>query len=160
MNRRTSNYARYDTSRLPVIVPVSTWSHIANYHGVETPPAAAGFPTTLQAYLPGVAQAAAAYEAASDPRAQVELLKARIRNMQGMKEKMPIAAIFYDNEIAKLRAKLRAAQANVNTAVEKDQATRDWRKLGYTFSGIGILIGAAVLGLVLISGARLARGGR
>lgn len=158
MNRRTSNYTRYDTGRLPVIHPVSTWAHLANYHGPDVPPAAApALPQALQAYLPGVAQAAAAYEAAGDPRQQVELYKAKIQNLQAMKARIPLAAVFYDGEIAKLRAKLRAAQAQVSVATEKDQATRDWRKLGYTISGVGILLGAAVIGVVLIGGARLAR---
>ena len=161
MSRQT-RYARYDAGRLPVPVPVRTWSHLT-YDGLGADaapaPAAAALPGgfDLQKYLPSAAQAYATYEAAADPRAQVELLKAKIANMRTMKAKVPFAAVFYDNEIAKLQAKLRAAQSQVGVAKEKEQATRDWRQLGFTVSGVGILIGAALLGVLVIGGARLAR---
>lgn len=164
MTRRTSNYVRFDGRQTPVGSPVWTRSYLANYNGfgadAVTPGAAAAPPIfdQIKGMLAPAAQAYATYEQSSDPRQQVELYKAKIGNMRTMKAKFPALAFFYANEITKLQAKLRAAQAQVGVAAEKDQATRDWRKLGYTASGVGIVIGLGFLGLLLVGGARIARG--
>lgn len=159
MSRRSTLYVRYDHSLRPVAVPVIGWSHVLNGNGygadTAVPPTT---PASLQQYFAPAAQAIAAYEQSSDPRVQVELLKAKIHNMQSMKAKFPAFSFFYDNEIAKLKARLKAVSAQVATAAEKDQATKDWRKLGYTASGVGILVGIGLLGLIVIGGAKLVAG--
>lgn len=151
---RMGRYARFDVGRRPVIVPVTTWAHL-------TLDGLGGFGAAdldIRAILPEAAKAYAQYEAAAEPKTQVELLKAKISNMKAMRERMPIAAIFYDNEIAKLQARLRAAQSKLGVAKEGEQAKRDWRSLGFAVSGVGILIGVSLLGLVIAKTIKASRG--
>lgn len=146
---RMGRYARFDVGRRPVIVPVTTWAHL-------TLDGLGGF--SAADLLPEAAKAYAQYEAAAEPKTQVELLKAKISNMKAMRERMPIAAIFYNNEIAKLQARLRAAQSKLGVAKEGEQAKRDWRSLGFTAAGVGILIGVSLLGLVIAKTIKASRG--
>lgn len=79
-----------------------------------------------------------------------EELRARIANLQGMKRRIPALAIYYDNQIAKLQARLVALQR-----VEKRSAT--WRGLGQAGLGVGIFLGFSLSALALSSALRSGR---
>lgn len=85
----------------------------------------------------------------------VEVLKAKIRNHRRMRDMMPPgpARVIYQNEIDKLKAKLRAAEQAKRVELESQQATREWRVLGYTLTGTGVFVGiAGALALLSIAG--------
>lgn len=83
----------------------------------------------------------------------VEVLRAKIRNYKGMKRKLPWLAWWYDNEIRKMEAKLRAAKV-----ARADE--RSWFIMGQTVTATGVFVGGATI-LALVSLARyLERGNR
>jgi hypothetical protein len=118
---------------------------------------ATAVPSDAADYLPKIAETVAAYTQSSDPRVQIAVLKQRIANHEKMKRAMPFAAVFYDNEIAKMRAKIAALREKAAVAREGEQATRTWRTLGFTGAGLGIVLGASLVALTFVGMARLAR---
>ena len=93
---------------------------------------------------------------------QVKLYEQKIANYEKMKRTPPYSIVpgtlWYDNEIAKMRAKLAAARQNLALTREGEDATRQWRSLGQTALGVGIVAGIAIVTLLTVSTARVARG--
>lgn len=118
------------------------------------------FANQFQAFLPTAVQAVSALTE-GDARTQVNLLEAKIRNYENMKRTPPYNVIpgvlWYDNEIAKMRARLTAARQKLALTREGESATRDWRTLGQTALGVGIVAGVALVMLTLAGTARVAR---
>lgn len=118
------------------------------------------FADQFQAYLPTAVQAVSALTE-GDARTQVNLLEAKIRNYETMKRTPPYnvvpGTLWYDNEIAKMRARLIAARQKLALTREGESATRDWRNLGQTALGVGIVAGVALVMLTLAGTARVAR---
>jgi hypothetical protein len=101
----------------------------------------ASTPTTpIQQALPTVLKTAQTLLESDDAYENAAVIQAKIQNYRKMKAQFPILATFYDNEINKLQAKLTAAQRQTTLQAETEQATRDWRTVGYAIG-----IGAAVL---------------
>ena len=125
------------------------------------PPPATTPLAQFQSYLPTVAQAASAYVESSDPRIQVRVYEQKIRNYEQMKRTPPYnvvpGVLWYDNEIAKMRAKLAAARENLALAHEGEQATRQWRSLGQASIGVSIVAGVAVVTLLVAMTAQTTR---
>ena len=99
--------------------------------------------------LPIALQAASALLGPQDAYEDVGVLEAKIKNYQGMKRKFPLLAGWYDNEIRKMKAKLEAAKRRTSLQAEGEQATREWRTLGYALAAGGVLVlvgGAVALG--------------
>lgn len=95
---------------------------------------------------------------AQDPRKQVALYKAKIQNLEQLKAKMPSLSGLYDRQINKLKAKLSAAEQQLQVRYESEAATRQWRGLGQAGIGVGIVVGVAALGLIGAATYRLAKG--
>lgn len=100
--------------------------------------ATAALPAVLDAFAP------------TDAVQAVGVYTAKIANMKRMKRQFPFLATFYDNEIAKLRAKLKAAKRKVVLQKEGEGATRDWRGLGQSaiIAGVALLLGLTTLAVV------------
>lgn len=71
-----------------------------------------------------------------------EEIDAKIANLTAMKQKIPALALYYDNQIRKLRAR-RTALAR------SEQHTGQWRSLGQTAVGVGIAFGGALTVFVI-----------
>jgi hypothetical protein len=115
----------------------------------------------FQSYLPAVAQAASAYTESNDPRVQVKVYEQKIKNYQKMKTTPPYnlvpGVLWYDNEIAKLKAKLAAAKEKLTLSQEGEKSARQWRSLGQTAVGVSIVAGIAIVTLLAVTAARVAR---
>lgn len=138
--------------------PARTPQQVAFYPGPEALPwgedsaasTSTSTPSGFQAYVPTLVQAAGAYVESTDSR----VYEQKIRNYQKMRETPPYnivpGTLWYDNEIAKMRAKL-------ITAREKEQVTREWRVLGQTAAGVSILAGIAAVTLIVVATAQVAK---
>lgn len=149
----------------PRIVDVPAYFSMAGYRyrhkgdfGADEEPedvsATAQAPSALTALLPSVLEAVAS---GGDPRVQVELYEAKIKNMKAMKRKLPFLAWFYENEIRKLKAKKRAAEEKLVLKKESEASTRTWRNIGRAAAGVGIIAGIGVATLLFASASRVAR---
>lgn len=145
--------------------PVHSGFSSARGFGLADTPAASAAPAAVRApgggapgaaaasALPIALQAASALLGPQDAYEDAGVLEAKIKNYQQMKRKFPLLAGWYDNEIRKMKAKLEAAKRRTSLQAEGEQATREWRSLGYALAAGGVL--------VLISGAvALGRAGR
>lgn len=73
------------------------------------------------------------------------VIEARIANYRKMKKKFPLAALFYDNEIAKLQARLGASKRQTDLQFEQERSRRIFRYLGWAAGGVGVLVGIALI---------------
>ena len=116
---------------------------------------------TLQQFAPVFQAVATAYVESTDPRVALGQVRARISNYQKMRVTSPYNVIpgklWYDNEITKLLAREKALVEKVGLEHEGEDATRTWRALGQTGTGVGIVTGFAVIGLILALAARTSR---
>lgn len=71
-----------------------------------------------------------------------EELSAKIQNLQAMKQKLPFMALYYDNQIRKLKARRSAL-------MRSERSSAQWRGLGQTAVGVGILFGVSLTALAL-----------
>ena len=92
--------------------------------------------------LPAILQTVQSFTS-RDAFESVEVLQAKIKNYQDMKRRVPAMAWFYDNEIRKMQAKLVAAQRAAKIQAEGEQATRDWRTVGYLIGGGAVVVAIA-----------------
>jgi len=77
-----------------------------------------------------------------------EELRARIANNLSMAKQMPFLATYYQNRARRLQGRLAAME-------REEKETTQWRVLGQSGVGVGILVGFGVLGLVIASTARV-----
>ena len=89
-----------------------------------------------------------------DPRMNLQVWKARVRNYQEMKKRFPMLALFYDNEIRKLQAKIQGVSELVYEKRESENNWRTWQTLGQGSVVIGV---GAVSLFILFAAARIAR---
>lgn len=80
----------------------------------------------------------------TDPVERKAVIEARIKNLRAMKARFPVAALFYDNEIRKLKAKLSATERSTALAEEQERSRRVFRYLGWTGAGVAIFLGVAL----------------
>ena len=78
----------------------------------------------------------------TDPFERKAVLQAKIINYEGMKRRFPIAAVFYDNEIRKMKAKLAATDRQIAKAKAGERSTQTYRYIGWT---VGALAGVLLL---------------
>lgn len=76
----------------------------------------------------------------SDPEERRAVIQAKIKNYQGMKRKFPLLATFYDNEIRKLRAKLKATEGQVAKKKRGEQSTQTFRYIGWAAGGLFVVL--------------------
>lgn len=103
----------------------------------------------VQDALPAILKTAQGVLASDDAYESVELIQAKIANLKKMKLRVPALAWFYDNEIAKLKARLTAAQRNVGLQMEGESATREWRFIGYAVGAAAVLVGISAAARLL-----------
>lgn len=89
-----------------------------------------------------------------DAREESALIQAQIANYKRMMVTPPYSVIpgrlFYENEIAKMQARLAVLKVKAGEESAAAQATSDWRNLGQTGLAIGAVVGIAVVGLLLV----------
>lgn len=95
----------------------------------------------LQQFLPVLSSGLPSF----DPIQRSAVFAAQIKNFQKMKAKFPALALFYDNEIRKLKAKKMAADKEITLKNEGSDATRNWRLLGQAGVVVGIGIGLTTI---------------
>ena len=103
--------------------------------------------------LPAVLKVGQGLLSSDDAYENAGVIQAKIENLKRMRSRVsgiPLLADFYTNEINKLQAKLVAAKRQTSIQLESEQATRDWRVLGY-------VIGAGVAIVAISASARLLR---
>lgn len=105
--------------------------------------------TPVQDALPAILKTAQGVLVSDDAYESVELIQAKISNLKQMKLKIPALAWFYDNEIAKLKARLTAARRNVGIQMEGESATREWRFIGYAVGAAAVLMGISAAARLL-----------
>lgn len=122
----------------PVVQPTAASAAMPVPVDSTTAAAATALPVALQA-VTSIIGPKDAYEDAG-------VIEAKIKNYKAMKARLPALAWWYDNEIAKLQAKLTAAKRRAALQAEGEQATREWRSLGYALAagGVLVLVGGAV----------------
>ena len=101
--------------------------------------------------------------AQSDPREEAAVLEQKIANYTKMRTIAPYSIIpgrvWYDNEIAKMKARLRVLKQSVLPEQQRTTAALEqYRALGTTVLGIGAVLGLALVGLVVAKTARTVRG--
>jgi hypothetical protein len=89
------------------------------------------------------------YAQSSDPRVALAQVEAQIANMKPKANTPGLLQGFYRSELRKLQAKAKALRENLALTTEGEAATRDWRALGQTGAGIGIVAGVALISLLL-----------
>lgn len=109
-------------------------------------------------YVTTASAAVATYQANQDVRIMRAAYMARIQNYEAMKKQFPLLGVFYTNQINTLKAKVAAIDEKLALQVEGEAATRDWRSLGQTGVGIGILGGIALITLLTALTIRVVRG--
>jgi hypothetical protein len=114
-------------------------------------------PAGWESYLAPVTQVAAALTSKKDARVEIATLEARIANYEKMKVGAPFLAWFYNNEIAKMQAKVAALRATATATAEGEAATGTWRTLGQVGAGVGILAGVALAGYIIIRAVKEAK---
>ena len=81
----------------------------------------------------------------ADPVERKAVLEAKIANYEGMKRRFPIAAVFYDNEIRKMKAKLAATDHQIAKARAGERSTQTFRYLGWTAGALAIGVLATMI---------------
>lgn len=85
----------------------------------------------------------------TDPFERKAVLEAKIANYEGMKRRFPIAALFYDNELRKMRAKLAATDRQIAKAKAGERSTQTYRVIGWTVGALtGVLLLSATYRLI------------
>jgi len=99
----------------------------------------------------------------NDPREEVAVLEQKIANYSRMRNIAPYSLIpgrvWYDNEIAKMKARLAVIKGQILPERQRTQAALEqYQALGTTVLGIGAVLGLALVGLVAAKTARTVRG--
>jgi hypothetical protein len=88
----------------------------------------------------------------SDPVERKAVLTARIANYRRMKKKFPLAALFYDNEIAKMQARLSATDRQIEKSQKGETSVQTYRYLGWTIGTLSaFLLGSLIWRTVVLT---------
>jgi hypothetical protein len=155
----------------PVLPPVDLRAQFSPWWG-DTAAGGAGSPTipatpsaadSVAEYTPYVSLAKQLFSS-DDPREEAAVLEQKIANYKKMRSIAPYSIIpgrvWYDNEIAKMQARLAVLKREILPEQQRTQAAlSQYRALGTTVLGIGAVLGLALVGLVVAKTARTVRGG-
>lgn len=96
----------------------------------------------------------------TDPEERARVLKAKIKNYQGMKKKFPLAATLYDNEIRKLKAKLASTKSQIEKKKKGEQSTQTFRYLGWAAGGLFVVLLGTLIYKNVVTAKVVAAGGK
>ena len=100
---------------------------------------------------PEISQAAEIISAAVGAQANTpEELQARIANLQATKKRFPGMSGILNSRIRRLKGRLAAVQ-------REEAETSQWRVLGQSAAGVGILVGFGMLGLLIVASQSVSR---
>jgi LPS O-antigen subunit length determinant protein (WzzB/FepE family) len=91
----------------------------------------------------------ATYTQTADPRVALAQTEAQVKNLKDLAAKPGLLQGYYKGELRKAQAKAKAMRENLALTTEGEAATRDWRAIGQTGAGIGIVAGVALIGLLV-----------
>lgn len=137
--------------------PVATAALAAQAASTGTPPPSSS--SDMTEYVQYVALAKELV-LPSDPEERAKVLRAKIKNYQGMKRKIPLMATFYDNEIRKLRAKLDATKSQIAKKKKGEQSTQVFRYLGWAAGGLTVLLIGSMVYRNIVTTRVVAAGGK
>ncbi|MDP3774548.1 MAG: hypothetical protein Q8Q85_09805, partial [Gemmatimonadales bacterium] len=85
-----------------------------------------------------------------DAREEEAVLRAKIKNYKKMRGVFPYSVVpgvlWYDNEIAKMKARLKVVHVQAEEKREDVDEGRQWREMGQLALGVGIVTGFAIIG--------------
>lgn len=126
----------------------------------ETPSAAAAstdYYDLFNKLAPGISE----FVVPKDAREEAAVLQAKIKNYEKMKTTPPFSAIpgtwWYENEIRKMRARLRVLRVKASETQEAADAGRTWRNMGQAALGVGIATGVMLILMMGVKTVKIAR---
>jgi ElaB/YqjD/DUF883 family membrane-anchored ribosome-binding protein len=138
----------------PTYLPWSGYGSIPRSYGAEEAESSDSYQQYMETGLSLFAQ----YKLdTKDPRKALAEANAKIANYKDLKKRTPALSAFYDRQIRKLEAEAAAASQQLGVRAESEAATRQWRSLGQAGTGVGIMLGVALLGLVVAGTIKVAR---
>ena len=140
----------------PTIAAAATVAQAAT--GAGPVPAASG-ETDVSEYLQYVSLARELV-LPSDPEERARVLKAKIKNYEGMKRKFPLAATLYDNEIRKMKAKLASTKSQIEKKKKGEQSTQTFRYLGWAAGGLFVVLLGTMIFKNVVTARAVASGGK
>jgi hypothetical protein len=123
------------------------------------PAAAAGGGSDVSEYLQYVSLARELV-LPTDPEERARVLRAKIKNYEGMKRKFPLAATLYDNEIRKMKAKLASTKSQIAKKKEGEQSTKTFRYLGWAAGGLFVVLLGTFIYKNIVTAKAVASGGK
>jgi len=96
----------------------------------------------------------------SDPEERARVLKAKIKNYEGMKRKFPLAATLYDNEIRKMKAKLASTKSQIEKKKSGEQSTQTFRYIGWAAGGLFVVLLGTMIFKNVVTAKAVASGGK
>lgn len=96
----------------------------------------------------------------TDPEERARVLKAKIKNYEGMKRKFPLAATLYDNEIRKMKAKLASTKSQIAKKKAGEQSTQTFRYLGWAAGGLFVVLLGTLIYKNVVTAKAVASGGK
>jgi hypothetical protein len=96
----------------------------------------------------------------NDPEERARVLRAKIKNYEGMKRRFPLAATLYDNEIRKMKAKLAATKSQIAKKKEGEQSTKTFRYLGGAAGGLVVVLLGTLIYKNVVTAKAVASGGK
>ena len=156
-------YGRYP--RFPAQRVIDMRAEFSPYYGADEPVAGtATAPDTsmisayIRQYAPIVKEAVTALSE-TDPRVEAAQIEQQILNRQRDKQRYPILAAFFDNEIAKLQARLNVLRTTVIPEYERTRgASLVVAETRSTLSYVGIAVGVLLLSYLAVKTIKTARG--
>ena len=159
--RAARYYGRYQ--RFPAQRVIDVRSQFSPYYGAADPVAGTSSDTAaisayIREYAPIVKEAVTALSE-SDPRVEAAKIKAQITNLEKNKLIMPVLSTFYDNEIAKLKARLAVLERTVIPEYEKTRgASVQVSQATSTLAYVGVAVGVLLASFLAVKTIRAAKG--
>jgi hypothetical protein len=156
-------YGRY--ARFPAQRVIDVRSQFSPFYGAADPVAGTQAPVDtatisgyIREYAPLVRETVEALSEA-DPRVEAAQIEQQIVNRQMDKKRYPLLAAFFDNEIAKLKARLSVLRSTVIPEYEKTRgASIAVAETKTTLAYVGIAIGVLLASFLAVKTVRTIKG--
>lgn len=160
--RAARYYGRY--ARFPAQRVIDTRAQFSPFYGAADPVAGTSSVDTatisgyIREYAPLVKETVEALSE-SDPRVEAAKIEQQIVNRQMDKKRYPLLAAFFDNEIAKLQARLAVLRSTVIPEYEKTRgASLAVAETKTTLAYVGIAIGVLLASFIAVKTVRTIKG--
>jgi hypothetical protein len=154
-------YGRYP--RFPAQRVIDVRSQFSPFYGADEPvagmkPDATTISAYIREYAPIVKEAVTALSE-TDPRVEAAQIEQQILNRQMDKKRYPAFAAFFDNEIAKLQARLNVLRSTVIPEYEKTRgASLVVAESKSTLAYVGVAVGVMLLAYLAVKTVKTVKG--